>query len=112
VSLGPQATITHTFLNADGSVAAGTVTFKLTDRISNGVDDVEPTVITAALNGSGAISVQLYSNQDAGTVPPDTYWQAFIRVSSLPPENFRITVPTGGGSIDLYQLLPGAQQVY
>jgi hypothetical protein len=100
------ATITHVFQNGDGSAATGSVTFRLTKRMTNGTTTVLPTEITANLNPSGALSQALVANNDTGTVPGDAQWICTIRVAPAQVEEYAVTVPTGGGTIDLGTLLP------
>lgn len=102
------ATITHTFQNADGSSASGTVTFRLTKRMTNGTTTVLPTEITATLSPTGTISQTLTSNVDSGTVPVDAQWICTIRVVPAQIEEYAIVVPTGGGTVDLGTLLPNS----
>src|SRR5947209_1168496 len=97
-----SATITHTFLNPDTTPASGSVIFTLTKRMTNGTTSVMPGVtITAALSGAGALSQALYANNDTGTVPTDAQWRVDIRVGNEDDGPYYITVPTGGGSVDL-----------
>jgi len=105
-----QATVTHSFKNADSTAASGAVTFTLTKRITNGTTSVVPAEVTATLNGSGQLSQLLYANNDAGTVPGDSQWRVDFRILGASEETFFITVPTGGGSVDLGSLLPQQPQ--
>ena len=105
------ATITHLFSNADGTPASGSVTFNLTRRMTNGGTTVLPTEVTASLSGSGALSTTLTSNADSGTTPTDAQWRVTFRILGCDIEQFYITVPAGGGTIDLGALLPESPQV-
>lgn len=212
------ATVTHTFENADGSAAVGTVTFTLTDVMTNGTTTIEPSVITATLDASGNLSQALTSNVDTATwqltstatsgsfelayndgqlpqwttaiqynataaqiaaafasqaepggiatpgilgftvvvtggplgsapvsiagvpgngafqvsnstlaggtltvaqtvqgtvpaAPQNTQWRVDLRVTGASERSFFITVPAGGGSVDLFSLIPSTQQV-
>ena len=106
-----QCTITHAVTNADDTPASGSITFTLSGRMTNGTTTIVPAAITANLNSSGQLSQALYSNVDTGTVPQDTNWRVDFRILGAEAETFFIIVPTGGGSVDLGSLLPGAQQV-
>lgn len=106
-----QATITHQFLNADGTPASGSITFWLTKAMTNGSTTMVPASITANLNGSGVLSQALTANADTGTVPTDAQWRVDLRILGAEEVTYSIIVPTGGGSVDLGALLPGAQQV-
>ena len=103
-------TITHTFQGADGSAATGSVTFRLTKRMTNGTVSILPAEITANLDASGNLSQVLTSNQDQGTFPLDAQWEIDWRMASASgspvTETFYITVPPGPGSSDLGILLP------
>lgn len=102
-----QATITHTFLNPDGTPASGQIVFTLTKRMTNGTQSIVPGVtVTAALNASGQLSQTLYANDDTGTIPADSQWRAQIYVNNADDGPYFLTVPTGGGTVDLGTLLP------
>ena len=105
------ASVTHIFTNADTTPASGQVEFTLTKRIANGGTSIAPNSIVYALNSSGALNALLTSNVDAGTVPTDSQWRVDIRILGTEIETDYITVPSGGGSVDLASLLPSAQQV-
>jgi hypothetical protein len=107
------ATITHDFLAPDGSNAVGDVEFSLTDEMTNGsVTYPKGYVITASLV-NGALSQAIPSNLDAGTVPlvPQAMWQVTIRITGADDQTFWINVPSGGGSVDLFTLIPSSEQV-
>lgn len=102
-------TITHTFENADGTAASGSLTFTLLGRMTNGSTTLIPAELTANLDGSGHLSQVLTSNQDAGTLPQDVQWRVDFRITaagSPVTESFFITVPPGPGTTDLGTLLP------
>ena len=101
-----QATIIHQFTNADGTAASGALNFALTKRMSQVGTTIVPAEITANLNGTGGLSVLLYSNLDAATVPQDAEWLMTMRILGASEEQFAITVPAGGGTVDLMSLLP------
>jgi hypothetical protein len=106
-----QSTITHTFTNADGTPASGSIEFTLTKMMTNGVNSIVPASITANLDASGDLSQALTSNGDTGTSPTDAQWRVDIRILGAQNVTEFIVVPTGGGSIDLATLLPSTQQV-
>ena len=100
-------TITHKFTNADGTPGSGSVTFRLTKRITNGAQTYGPGTITATLDNSGNLSQSLLANDDTGTFPVDSQWLATFRVLGWDVEEFAITVPSAGsGAVDLGTLLP------
>lgn len=105
------ATITHKFTNADGSAGSGAVTFTLNKRITQPGQTIIPGEITATLNASGDLSQSLTSNVDATTVPQDSQWLVTFRlVGDSVDGPYSITVPSGGGTIDLATLLPTVEQ--
>lgn len=99
------ATVTHTFQNADNTPASGAIEFTLTKRITNGSTTLIPSSITASLSSTGVLSQALTSNADTGTLPTDSQWRVDFRVLGAEQETFYITVPAGGGTIDLGTLL-------
>lgn len=99
-------TVTHTFTNADGTPASGSVTFSLTKRMTNGSTTYVPATITANPDSGGNISVSLIANNDSGTFPADSQWMVTFRILGSDLEEFPITVPSGSGTIDLGTLLP------
>lgn len=106
-----QATITHSFLNPDSSPASGSVVFTLEKRMTNGTQSIMPGVtITSALDAQGNLSQSLYANDDTGTVPTDAQWRVDIRVGLEDDGPYFITVPSGGGTVDLGSLLPSQPQ--
>lgn len=99
-------TITHQFQNADTTPASGTITFQLSKRMTNGTLTVVPAEVIATLNGSGQLSQALTANNDAGTVPGDAEWLVTFRIQGASQDGpFAITVPSGGGTVDLGSLL-------
>ena len=106
-----SASVTHTFENADGTPASGTIEFSLTKRIANSGTSIAPNSFSYSLNSSGQLNAVLTSNLDAATVPQDSQWRVDFRVLGTSLETDFIIVPSGGGTFDLGALLPGAQQV-
>lgn len=106
-----SAVITHSFLNADGTPASGSVTFSLSKAMTNGSTTIVPATITANLSSGGVLSQALTSNADALTQPTDASWRVDIRILGAEIATYFISIPSGGGTIDLGTLLPGAQQV-
>ena len=106
-----SASVTHQFLNADGTPASGVVEATLTKRIANSGISYVPNSITTTLSSTGTIVMVLTSNVDSATVPQDSQWRVDFRIQGPTIESDFIVVPTGGGSYDLGALLPGAQQV-
>jgi len=65
-----------------------------------------PGPVSAALSGTGELSVELPSNVDTGTAPGDSQYRVDFRITGASPETFWITVPVGPGATDLGSLLP------
>lgn len=103
------ATISHSFENADGTPASGSITFALSGRMTNGALTIVPAEVAANLNGSGQLSQALTSNVDSGTSPQTTSWTVTMRIQGASQEVFSIVVPTGGGTVDLGSLMPQQQ---
>lgn len=106
-------TLTHTFVNADGSTATGYVTFTLGDMMTNGDETYMPTRFESALV-AGALSQELPSNIDTGTVPSEpwnTRWRVDFHITGAIQRTFWIVVPAGGETIDLFDLIPWRQQL-
>ena len=103
--------LTHTFQNADGTAASGSLTFTLTQRMTNSGTTLIPADLTANLDASGNLAQTLTCNNDAATVPTGAQWRVDFRILGAQNESFFISVPSGGGSLDLGSLLPGNQQV-
>ena len=99
-------TITHTFLEASGAAASGSVELTLSKRITQNGKSIVPSVIVATLNSSGELSQALTSNEDAETVPKDSRWRVDFRLTGDTQESYFIKVPTGPGTTDLGTLLP------
>lgn len=101
------STVTHKFETADGNPAAGSVTFRLTKRMTNGGVTLVPSEVTVNFDGTGSISQALTSNNDVGTVPGDAMWEVTVRVANQAIVGpYPIAVPSGGQSVDLMSLLP------
>lgn len=98
--------ISHSFDNADGTPASGSVEFTLTTRMTQPTDTIMPGSVTCTLDADGAFSQTLASNLDSGTVPQDAQWRVDIRIAGSEAETFWIVVPSGGEPYDLGALLP------
>jgi hypothetical protein len=94
-------TVTETFApdQPGGTTPAGYVTFLLSGRIHDAAgNEVEPELITATLS-AGALSVELYANDDSVVNPTGTYYTVnfyLTGVGTRPP--VEITVPHGAGA--------------
>lgn len=102
-------TVTGQFDNEDGTAAAGTIQFQLSAPITNGGVTTYPVPVTVTLNASGAFSVPLPANDDAGTLPAGTTYTVIERITSASNREYTIVVPaaTPGGACTLASLTPG-----
>jgi hypothetical protein len=103
-----RATVTHTFTNADGTAASGSLEFTLEAAMTNGSVTLVPgTHASAQLDSSGNVSQELASTQD-----PDTFsqglaaWRCDERIAGAPVRSYTFAVPSGGVSVDLGTLMP------
>jgi hypothetical protein len=107
-------TVTHTFLNADGTGAAGNIVWTLQNRMTNGTTSIMPAQpLTSSLDSSGNLSQALPANNDPATTPIGTMWQVTISINGCSPEQYAVVVPynAAAGTVDLGSLLPEQQQV-
>ncbi len=110
-------TVTHNF-NDGASTAAGTVTFQLTETMTNGTaTHFAGETIEASLT-AGALSQALPANNDPGTTPSApaaAQWAVTVRLTGeqARTETYFVTVPYNavGGTVDLFTLIPSAPQV-
>ena len=107
--------VTHgPIFNLDGSYASGEILFRLTKRITNGVQTYAPQIAAkATLSGTGTISISLPANNDPATVPGDSQYVVTFLLNGaaaqmLSQDEYFITVPynAAGGTVDLGTLLP------
>jgi hypothetical protein len=116
-----QVTVTHTFENADGTTPTGSVTFRLTERMTNGTTTIEPIEITATLT-SGVLSQVLFANDDTATVPgpnntggdlAPAQYMCTIRLGTYQAvETYYFTLPHADSpTVDLFTLFPTGEQV-
>lgn len=64
--------------------------------------------VTAQLDASGNISTRLASTLDADTSPADAYWRVDVRVTGADALTYFAPIPSGGVTVDLSSLEPGA----
>jgi hypothetical protein len=96
-----QITVTHTFLNPDGSAASGVIAFKLSARITNASASYAPQVpVHSTLNSMGQLSQVLPANNDPATTPANSFYTVTFFLNSA---------ELSGGVVDLGSLLPQQQ---
>ena len=114
---------THTFADDNGNPSVGSVTFTLTDTMTNGADSITKGTAFDSILVAGVLDQpSIASNIDPGTVPtiPQAKWRVDIRIEDT-VDTYFITVPVGGpfiGSeeapavvLDLFSLFPSEEQV-
>jgi hypothetical protein len=110
-----SVTLTHTFVNANGTAASGSVRFMLNTRMTNGTTSIMPaTEVTANLNGAGALSAVVAATDDTGTISVGgAFWHVIIAIAGAKTEEYDISVPHSapGGTADLMTLIPSSAQV-
>lgn len=101
--------VSGTVTGQAGQPASGTVTFTLTQSMSNGNVIVPPQPVVATLSGSGHFSVWLYANDDLGTVPQGVRYGVTEQVAGAQPRDYFIVVSHVASTADLSTLMPGEQ---
>lgn len=101
------ATITHQYMNADGTPSSGECVFTLLTSMTNAGVTIVPAHVTSTLSQTGELSQVLASNLDPATIPASVFWRVDERIQGAPGRTFEIQVPSGGVSVDLGGLMPG-----
>ena len=100
--------VTFTYRNTDDSPAAGTLTFQLTNPITDGTDIVvmDPQLVVLDENGSG--SILLPANDDSTTIPIGTGYVVTEKIRETSPRTYSVIIPydADGGTVDLSSLAP------
>lgn len=100
-------TVTGTYHEAPGgSPASGQVVFQLQQTLSQPGEILEPQALSATLDASGHISVQLVATDDPTTQPQGTTWLVTEEIQGEVPRNYSIAVPHTAGSLDLATVAP------
>lgn len=101
-------TIAETYQAPGGGAAAGTVTFILSFPMSNAGVTIDTAPVSVTLDGTGAISVVLEANDDAGTSPAGTSWTVIEQISGASRAEYTIVVPSAsaGQTVQLSELRP------
>ena len=105
--------VTAQYLRPDGvTPATGEVTFIATATMRDTVDNItiSPTEITAVLDGSGSISVELAATDGANTTPNNVTYEVTERIDDSNENKFFIAVSEtteyGDGVLDLADIAP------
>lgn len=105
-------TLTHQFLNPDGTPASGMVAFRLTERVTNGGVTYAPQVpVHATLDSNGHLSQALPANNDPATAPAGSAYVVTLMLNGRSGEETEVVVPynASGGTVDLGTLFPSQQ---
>jgi hypothetical protein len=99
-------TLTGTYVNPDATPGVGTVSLQLTDTMRNAGQIIDRGVQTVSLV-SGAFSIALAANDDAGTLPVGVAYQVVESVSGE-SKSYNIILPSASlaGTVDLSVLVP------
>jgi hypothetical protein len=108
--------VTGTFLQADNSTpATGNVSFiastSMTDSSNNQI--IAPTLVTATLNGSGSISVNLTATTDSTTSPTGVTYEVTENINGAGQNKYNIAVPHNqpGATLDLADVTPATTPI-
>lgn len=96
-----QVTITGgPFLRPDGQPASGTITATLSEALTNGAEQVDPTPILGTLNAlgmlvddSGLSPFVLLATTDPATLPAGAVYGFVLDLDSAPVDPFTAAVP-------------------
>lgn len=86
-------TVKGTFTR-DGAPNTGFVVFRLTDRMQNGTEVVEPEDITGPLDADGYMEVRLKATDDFGTLPQPSTYRILIRLTGEPVRSYTVEIPS------------------
>lgn len=88
---------------ADGTPAAGHVTFTPNASLTSGAENtlIPVSVISETLDAAGAFSVTLLCTDDATVSPPGWAYTVVEQITGIPRRTYAIEVPTGGSPLDL-----------
>ena len=106
-------TVTFTFLNSDNSPAKGTVSFRLTNPITDRTDVIVGDLQLVTLDANGYGSITLPANDDSTTFPVGTGYIVTEKIQNASPRTYNVILnhTQPGGTIDLSNLAPASTQV-
>ncbi len=102
-------TVTGTYVQEDGSVAIGTVSFQASAFMQNGNITVNDSH-TVTLDANGHFSTTLAATDDPGTVPVGVVYQVAESMKGAPVRQYYIVLSHLTTPVDLSTIFP-AQQV-
>ncbi len=89
--------------------ASGTLTFTLTQAITNGDVVLAPSPVTVTLDEGGRFSLMLAANDDAATIPQGVRYGVTEQIAGAQPRDYFILVPHATSPVDISTLMPGEQ---
>ncbi len=101
-----QVTVSHTFINGDGSAASGSLTFTYPFELNNGVQTVSEDPIDVTLSSNGTFSQVLLATDDVGTTPAGALCRVDIRLTGQEPKTYFVSIPSASPTVDLDAILP------
>lgn len=104
-----DVTVTGTYHTEAGAPASGTVTFTLSEPITNSGVTVAAVPVEATLDASGGLSQVLPANDDTDTAPAGSTYVVIEDITGAPTRTYTIVVPSAatGGTVTLAELMPG-----
>ena len=86
--------VTGRYLRQDGTPAAGTVTFVLSDQLQDPVANEfrAPVPVTATLDGTGAFATSLTASQSTGITPTGATYRVTERISGASLRTYSIVL--------------------
>lgn len=100
-----QVTVTATFVNADGTIPGGTVTFTPTAAMANGGSIVPVSSRVLTLTG-GTATVVLDANDDVGTTPSGTGYTVVEAIAGAASRTYTVVLARAQPSVSLASLAP------
>lgn len=104
-------TLTGKFMQLDGAVAAGSVSFSTKQAVADGTDNVmlPKGSVTVELDGTGAFSVVLPATDDA-ELSPNGFSYVVVEQLTTPKQtrSYEIQLPAASPTVDLSDLAPVA----
>jgi hypothetical protein len=100
--------VTGRYLTPTGEPATGSLTFTLTQPMSNSGVQVDPAPTITTLNEDGAFAVELYANDDTETVPTGVQYGVTEQIEEAQPEDYFVQVSHLTSPVDIANLRPGA----
>jgi len=102
-----QIVLTGSFQDASGLPKSGTLTFTLTQAMTNGVTVTPEPIVATLVNG--AFSIVLDANDDPETVPKGSQYGVTEQIAGSQPRDYFILISHAASPVDISTLMPGEQ---